>query len=420
MPLSGGYMSIIRRGKNTFLVRVYVRRDPVTKKRIDINETVHGSLSYAKKREAKLKDQQYSGRFVKSSGMTVDALFKLYLDSARHTLGIASYDQYDVTYRRYAQPYIGGVAISKIKHSDFQQLFNFLLDPKKDANGERKDEKVSAGLGLSPRTVRGVRAVLKCAFGFALNNQLIAEDPISRTKVTFREKPRSTSLTIEEAKAFVSVRSQLWWGNALVFQLYTGLRNQELKALIWDDVDFDNGTLRIERASKTVRGVCAEIGPPKTKRSNRVIKLEPEHLTLLRSHYEAQQEVIKKHRGPEPYGDSMVKDWIRRERPRQAHLYTRTDLIFPKRDGRILSNPGMERAFHQMLRRAGIPDERNIRQYDLRHTHASLLFAAGIPSIDIAARLGNSVAVCEGTYGHALKERRSVPSRVFTDLVPLE
>lgn len=80
----------------------------------------------------------------------------------------------------------------------------------------------------------------------------------------------------------------------------------------------------------------------------------------------------------------------------------------------------MRVSFKSMLRRAGIPAERNLRQYDLRHTQASFLFASGVPTIDIAARLGHSVAVCEKTYGHALKERSGVPSKAFTDLFPLE
>lgn len=284
----------------------------------------------------------------------------------------------------------------------------------------KKDERNSVGRGLSVNTVHFVRNVLRATFSFATDNQLIAENPASKTKLPCCGEPRSDSLTTEEAKAFVSLRRQFWYGDAFSFQLHTGLRNQELLALIWDDVDFDNATLRIERACKWVGSTCVGLGTTKTPRSNRVIKLEPEHLALLRYHHHAQREVIERHRGPEPYGGIKVKDWISRVRPRQAHLYTRTDLIFPKHDGEIPSRTCMELAFRTMRRRAGIPDERKLRQYDLRHTHASFLYAAGVPSIDVAARLGNSIGVCDRTYGHALKERRHVPSRVFTDLVPLD
>jgi integrase len=412
-------MSVIRRSKDTFLIRVYMGHDPLTKKRVDVNETVHGTISYAKKREAQLKAQKYSGQLVKSSRMTVAALFDLYLDSVRHTVSVVTHYKYSYIYRSYIRPHIGHILIDKIKHGDIQHLFNLLLDPKKEGNGDEKNERVSVGIGLSVRTVDYVRGVLNCAFRFALNNHLIADNPVSRTKLPFLGRPRSDSLTIEEAKAFVSVRSRYWYGDALVFQLQTGLRSQELMALIWDDVDFDAGTLRIERACKMVDGLCIGIGAPKTERGNRVIAISPDLLTLLRCHYEVQREIIEKHVGPQPYGTSMVKDWIRRERPRHSHLYTRIDLIFPKRNGGIPTRTTVEDGFNSMLRRAGISGERKLRQYDLRHTHASFLYAEGVPSIDIAARLGNSIAVCDRTYGHPLKERRGIPSQVFADLVPL-
>lgn len=412
-------MSIKQRGKNTFLVRVYLGLDPLTKRRVEINETVHGTFSYARKRESQIKAQKYSARLVKSSRMTVAALFDGYLDSVRHTVSVVTHHKYSYMYRRYIRPHIGHILINKIKHGDVQQFFNLLLDPKKEENSDEKNERISAGMGLCVRTVDYVRGVMNCAFRFALDNHLLADNPVSRTKLPFIGRARSDSMTVEEAKAFSSVRSQLWYGNALVFQLHTGLRNQEWLALIWDDVDFDARTLRIERACKTVEGACIEIGTPKTERGNRVIALSPDLLTLLRCHYEAQQEVIKKHVGPQPYGTSMVKDWIRRERPRQAHLYTRTDLIFPKRNGEIPTRTTVEDGFNSMLRRAGIAAERRLRPYDLRHTHASFLYAKSVASIDISARLGNTIAVCDRTYGHALKERRGVPSQVFADLVPL-
>lgn len=127
-------MSVIRRGKNTFLIRVYVGRDPLTGKRIEINETVHGSFSYAVKRETKLKAQKYSNGLIKLSRMTVDALFDLYLDSVRHTVGPGTYYKCEIFYKRYVKPHIGAMSISKITRSDIQRFFNFLLDKKETEN----------------------------------------------------------------------------------------------------------------------------------------------------------------------------------------------------------------------------------------------------------------------------------------------
>lgn len=131
-------MSIVRRGKDTFLVRVYLGRDPMTGKRVEVNETVHGSFSYAVKTETKLKEQKYSGRLLRSPNVPLDALFELFITSVRHTVSPTTYERYDATYHRYASPYIGKMSVNKIKHSDIQRLFNFMLDPKKEANGDKR------------------------------------------------------------------------------------------------------------------------------------------------------------------------------------------------------------------------------------------------------------------------------------------
>jgi integrase len=412
-------MSITQRAKNTYLVRVYVGRDPITKQRVEINETVYGSLSYARKREARLKAQKYSGQLLKSPRMTVDTLCKLFLESARHTLRRLTCYNYNALYTRYAGPYIGNSSIDNIKHSNLQQLFNLLLDPKEpDSNDKRR---TATGLGLSGRTVKNLRYVLKGVFGYAVNNGLIAENPVNNTKVTARNKPMSNSLTIEEATAFVSVKDQCRYGNAFVFQLHTGLRNQELMALIWDDVDFDNGTLRVERACAWEESACVEIGPPKTEQSNRVIKLEPEQLALLRCQLEAQQGDMDwcRKKGID-YGSKLIKDWIKRERPRRDHLYTNMKLIFPKRDGEVPSSGFVREACKKLLRSAGIKNVENLRWYDLRHSHGSILYAEEVLEGDIADRMGHSKEVFMRTYCHTVRSKRSTPSRVFADLIPVQ
>lgn len=125
-------MAITQRGEDTFFVRVYVGRDPLTKKRIEVNETVRGTIALARKREAQLKAQKHSGRLLKPSRMTIDELFDRYLESARHTLSATTHHKYNVLYHKYVSPYIGNTSIAKINRSDIQGLFNFLLDPKEE------------------------------------------------------------------------------------------------------------------------------------------------------------------------------------------------------------------------------------------------------------------------------------------------
>lgn len=128
-------MAILRRGKNTFLIRIYLGRDPVTKNRRTYNVTFHGTIQGAKKLEAILKGEKHSQKLVMTSNMTVNEFLDLYLKEHRHTLSASSKNKLMVEWRCYIRPYIGSIKIGNLKLAECQALFNFLLDPK-EAKGE--------------------------------------------------------------------------------------------------------------------------------------------------------------------------------------------------------------------------------------------------------------------------------------------
>lgn len=130
-------MAIIPRGEDTYLVRVYVGRDPITKKRIEINETVYGSFEDAERREQILKRKAGNGQIYRSRPMTLSQLVEFYLDSTKRRRSEASQRTTRNSLERYVLPYMGNLQITKIKMSDIQRLFDFLLDPKEEETNDR-------------------------------------------------------------------------------------------------------------------------------------------------------------------------------------------------------------------------------------------------------------------------------------------
>jgi integrase len=417
----GAEMAVILRGENTYLVRVYLGRDVVTKKRIEINRTVHGSLITAEKVEAKLKGEKASGHLIKTPRMTLNALLDLYRESSRHSQAPSTREKDRAYFDCYVRPYIGDTPLEKINRGVIQQLFNLLLDKKKGQVTENEGMQMSGGRGLAPITVKNIRKVLRAAFNYALNEKIIAYNPVHKTKLPPVIASSANCLTPEEVKAFVRVKDEFWYGNAFVFQLHTGLRPQELMALVWEDVDFEKGSVRIERACIWVRGVFLGFGPPKGKRSERVIGLAPEHLELLRVHLEKQREVVgEREREGRPYGEPRIKEWALRKHPQQSHLYASAELIFPRRDGTVPNDGGPRAEFKVMLRRAGIQSGlTNYRWYDLRHTQATHLLILGAPGHEVAARMGHSSQMLQTTYAHVLKDRRSEAASLFVKHFPV-
>lgn len=277
------------------------------------------------------------------------------------------------------------------------------------------------GLGLAVNTVRKVREVLRATFNFAVDEKLLLESPVIKTIVPPPPLSSANPLTIEEAWAFVSVKDLFWYGDAFTFGLQTGLRPEELMSLIWDDIDFDEGTIRIERACKWIEGKFTGFGPVKTRRSERVIELSPEHIEFLKALHEKQQHHIKARTQKRlSYGEPKVLEWTQIARSSQQHQYKHCDLIFPSQCGNVPSLTGVRRSFKDILRRAGLTGARlKVRLYDLRHTHATILLTMGFPAHEVAHRMGHSVNTLNNNYAHQLKGRQRKASSLFVKLIPL-
>jgi integrase len=278
----------------------------------------------------------------------------------------------------------------------------------------------SYGLGLAIVTVKTIRESLRAVFYYAMGEKLVTENPVTRT--TLPPAPLSTAnpFTLEEVWTFISVKDFYHYGDAFVFQLQTGLRPEELMALIWSDVDFINGDLRVERACKWFNGSFQGIGRVKTKRSARIIELAPEQLDFLKARLEKQnREIAEKRKAGQPFGEPKVEEWLRKERPKQRHLYGNINLIFPNLEGRLPSSSVVRGSFKRMLRRAGFTgDRRKLRWYDLRHTHATYLLTLGVPDHEVAARLGHTVLMLNNMYAHVLPKRQRTASSLIVSLIP--
>jgi integrase len=78
------------------------------------------------------------------------------------------------------------------------------------------------------------------------------------------------------------------------------------------------------------------------------------------------------------------------------------DLVFCTGSGKPLNPNNMYRNFEAIIERAGMP---RIRLHDLRHTHATLLLAAGTPIKAVSERLGHTkTSVTLDIYAHVLPD----------------
>ena len=136
-----------------------------------------------------------------------------------------------------------------------------------------------------------------------------------------------------------------------------GLRPGEAFALTPGDIDLRSATLNVERAINLGR-----IKPTKTS-ERRTVDLSPELLRALHRH--------------------LV--WLKSEALRRG--WGEPAWLVPERCESAAGQVGGGSAFRRTLKRAGLPA---FRLYDLRHTYASLLLAAGAPITYVSAQLGHA------------------------------
>jgi len=89
--------------------------------------------------------------------------------------------------------------------------------------------------------------------------------------------------------------------------------------------------------------------------------------------------------------------------------------MFCNNAGRFLNPESLSQLFDRTVRRTDLP---RIRFHDVRHTHASLLIAAGVPIKVVSERLGHAhPAFTMHTYQHLLPGMSAAAAEQFANLV---
>jgi integrase len=149
-------------------------------------------------------------------------------------------------------------------------------------------------------------------------------------------------------------------------------------ALTWANVDLDAGVVRVESTLHRIDGQW-KFRDPKTAKSRRDVRLPAVTITALRDHRKRQLE-------------------------EQAALGVmgKAGMVFTTPKGQPIHGPNLSKVLHAHLARLGLP---KVGVHDLRHSAATVLYAAGVPLPVIADMLGHStIRVTADLYRHRVPE----------------
>jgi integrase len=226
--------------------------------------------------------------------------------------------------------------------------------------------------GLSPRTVQYLRAVLRAALNQALRWSLVGRNVAELVDPPRQVRYRPRFLDVDEARAFLTAVAGDGLEALYILQITLGLRPGEALGLTWEDVDLSKGQLKVHRQLER------DDVKTDTAAGRRTLNIPAFTLEALREH---------------------------RQRQQAQPVATITKLVFQTGRGTPYSERNVVRHFKMKLAAAGLP--KAIRFYDLRHSCASFLVAAGVHPRQIMEVLGHSsIRVTMDTYSHIMAQDR--------------
>ena len=379
---------IKERGKDTYLVRVFLGRDAQGKRRY-LNKTIKGKKKDAEAYLSKTLTSINASTFVEPTSMTLDEYLDKWLETAaRPRLRQRTYEYYVEILKRYVRSALGNKKLSDLRPLDIQALYTHMTAPKLN-KGARPQQGITYGLGLSARTVRYCHIVLSSALKQAVKWLMLSQNPASLVGLPKAARKEMQALSPQEASSFLKAAAADRWSALFALALASGMRPAEHLALQWKDVDFKNGILIVQRAIAWHRkGGGFNFTPPKTAQSRRSIPLPASVVLALAAHKRQQAE----------------------ERLKAGAAYQTYDLVFAAYEGTPLMIRNLvRRHFKPTLTRAKLPA--SIRLYDLRHRCATLLLSAGENPKVVSERLGHaSVTLTLDVYSHVLPTMQEAAS----------
>ena len=362
-----------KNGETRYLFQTYLGIDPITGKERRTTRRGFKTMKEAKQAERNLLlDVEENGLPSNQSDGFQDPTFGelafLWLENYRTTVKPSTFENVRSKVEKMTEEHFDGLKLKKITVAYCQRVV----------------------IELSKNYVlyNHYLSVINRIFKYAVLMDILNSNPFDKViKPKSRQTQRKGNfLTKEELKEFLKLAqtATLSYFFPLVHLMaYTGLRQGEALALKWSDIDFENKKITVNKTAARIKEKQT-LQTPKTKNSKRVISIDPTTLSILKSWKKDQIKIYFKNGKHFEGDDNFI---FTNERADWVHIHN-----FIPYFKRFITD-------HKL---------KPITPHGLRHTHASLLFSAGVEPKNISDRLGHStVQITLDLYTHITEEQRA-------------
>lgn len=346
------------------------------------------------KREMVLRDTM-DGMKITAQRVTVNDMYNIWVQIKK---GVKdnTFQNYKYMYNQFVLDSLGRYKLLELKRSDVRRFYNDLVDKK----------------GLTINTLDTIHTVLFQVLELAVEEDRIRINPSSNAlrelkKTHNIDSVKRQALTAKEHEIFVnylnSSEMATRWRPVFTVMINTGLRVGELTGLTWDDIDFDNNTISVNRTLVYYKHEDGKtrfaINTPKTKSGYRTIPM----MDVAKDTLLEERKIQKTLRTPQ----GMIID---------GH----TNFVFLNRYGSVQNQSMLNKALRRIVRFCNEELLSNVKENEevlllprmschiLRHTFATRQVEAGINLKVIQETLGHAdIKTTLNIYADASEELKS-------------
>lgn len=300
-------------------------------------------------------------------------------------------ERYEGLYRNYIKnSIISDINIKDITLRDIQEYYSAIYKK-----------------GASISTLKNLNKLISPSIRYAYNNNMIMKDftrgimlPSDTENNKLQKKSEVNPFSLDEQIKFINAIKGNELETLFIMALDSGLRQGELLALTWKDIDFDNECIYVNKTVKLVANVTREgrekgeylVQTPKSEKANRTVVIPAFLVKRLRQHKTQQLE----------------------NKLRYSNLYQDNTLVFCNQFGKHLDSSKVRKVFKKVLEDNKLKDR---KFHDLRHTYATRLFELGEEPKTVQELLGHSnISITLDTYTHVLESMKKKAVSKLNDL----
>lgn len=335
-------------------------------------------------------------RIIETPNLTVQSWIEIYLTEYKMaSMKIRSNTLY--SYASYAQnhiyPYIGHIKLNDLTTTDVQKMYNHLY----------KKGRVDGKGGLSSKSVTRTHTILSSAIDQAVKNGIITKNVAKLTERAVNERKPVVPFTKKEVELLLQYAKDDWIYPAILLDVFSGIRRSELLAITWNDVDFVNNIIHINKGFSMQPDVQSgrikyDFTPPKTIKSKREIPIP-----------------------------SIVEEALLKRKKELEEIAIATgnkkfnplNLVFCTKDGSPIIPDTFSLSFKNIMKAAGLNQPGGIHR--LRHSFATIALKEGANIENVQSMLGHSnIGTTINIYRHVDIEDKKATLQLFEQAIHIK